>query len=56
MFELVSPASRIVIPYETTDIYYLGRREKYTDKEYPFFSEDPNIVFGKTSKHQKCTE
>lgn len=53
MFELVSPISRIVIPYETTDIYYLGRREKYTDKEYPFFSEDPNIVFGKNIKTPK---
>lgn len=53
MFELVSPINRIVIPYETTDIYYLGRREKYTDKEYPFFSEDPNIVFGKNIKTPK---
>lgn len=53
MFELVSPISRIVIPYETTDIYYLGRREKYTDKEYPFFSEDPDIVFGKNIKTPK---
>lgn len=53
MFELVSPASRIVIPYKITDIYYLGRREKYTDKEYPFFSEDPNIVFGKNIKTPK---
>lgn len=53
MFELVSPINRIVIPYETTDIYYLGRREKYTDKEYPFFLEDPNIVFGKNIKTPK---
>ena len=37
MFELVSPVSRIVIPYTTTDIYYLGCRERWTDKEYPFF-------------------
>ena len=40
MFELVSPLSRIVIPYETTDIYYLGCRNKWTDKEYPFFTTE----------------
>lgn len=40
MFELVSPISRIVIPYKTTDLYYLGRREKWTDKEYPFFTKE----------------
>ncbi len=53
MFELVSPVNRIVIPYKITDIYYLGRREKCTDKEYPFFSEDPNIVFAKNIKTPK---
>lgn len=43
MFELVSPLSRIVIPYETTDIYYLGCRNKWTDKEYPFFTSTQSI-------------
>lgn len=53
MFELVSPISRIVIPYETTDIYYLGCRNKFTDKEYPFFSKDINIGFTKNIKTPK---
>lgn len=53
MFELVSPLSRIVIPYETTDIYYLGCRNKRTDKEYPFFSKDLDIVFVKNIKTPK---
>lgn len=43
MFELISPISRIVIPYSTTDIYYLGRREKWTDKEYPFFANSCGV-------------
>ena len=53
MFELVSPLSRIVIPYETTDIYYLGCRNKFTDKEYPFFSKDINIGFTENIKTPK---
>lgn len=53
MFELVSPLSRIVIPYETTDIYYLGCRNKWTDKEYSFFSKDINIGFTKNIKTPK---
>ena len=53
MFELVSPLSRIVIPYETTDIYYLGCRNKWTDKEYPFFSKDINIGFTENIKTPK---
>lgn len=53
MFELVSPISRIVIPYETTDIYYLGCRNKFTDKEYPFFSKDINTGFTKNIKTPK---
>ncbi len=53
MFELVSPISRIVIPYKTTDLYYLGCRNKWTDKEYPFFSEYLNVVFAKNIKTPK---
>lgn len=53
MFELVSPLSRIVIPYETTDIYYLGCRNKCTDQEYPFFSKDINVGFTKNIKTPK---
>lgn len=43
MFELVSPLNRIVIPYKTTDIYYLGCREKWTDTEYPFFFHNCDV-------------
>ena len=53
MFELISPLSRIVIPYETTDIYYLGCRNKWTDQEYPFFSKDINIGFTENIKTPK---
>lgn len=37
MFELVSPETRVVIPYENNDIYYLGCRNNYTNVELPFF-------------------
>ena len=32
-FELVSPYTRIVIPYSETDIYFLGQRNRRTDEE-----------------------
>ena len=38
MFELVSPKTRVVIPYEKTDVYYLGYRDNYTGVEYPFYT------------------
>ena len=34
MFELVSPYNRVVIPHETTALYYLGERDMITGKEY----------------------
>jgi T4 RnlA family RNA ligase len=34
MFELVSPYNRVVIPYEESDIYFLGARDKYTGEEF----------------------
>ena len=40
MFELVSPFSKIVIPYKETDMYYLGRRNNETFQE-EHFSVDP---------------
>lgn len=33
MFELVSPYNRVVIPYETTKLYFLGLRDMRTGKE-----------------------
>ena len=53
MFELISPLSRIVIPYKTTDIYYLGFRNKWTDKEYPFFYQSHNTGIPKNIKTPK---
>lgn len=45
MFELVSPFTRVVIPYKETDLYYLGRRSNATFQE-EHFKEDPfNGVF-----------
>lgn len=36
MFELVSPYNRVVIPYENTELYYLGERDMTTGQEYFF--------------------
>lgn len=33
-FELVSPESRIVVPYKKTEIYFLGFRNKFTFEEF----------------------
>lgn len=38
MFELVSPKTRVVIPHDKTDLYYLGLRDNYTNTEMPFYS------------------
>ena len=37
MFELVSPKTRVVIPYSETDVYFLGYRDNYTNTEFPFY-------------------
>ena len=34
MFELVGPYNRVVIPYEQSDLYFLGARNKYTGEEF----------------------
>lgn len=34
MFELVSPYNRVVIPYESAKLYFLGYRDMVSDKEY----------------------
>lgn len=43
MFELVSPKTRVVIPYEKTDLYYLGCRDNFTNVEWPFYTIAPDI-------------
>lgn len=39
MFELVSPYTKVVIPYEWTKIYFLGSRDLTTGQEYTFAEE-----------------
>ena len=34
IFELVSPYTRVVIPYKTADIYFLGARNNKTNRQY----------------------
>ena len=34
IFELVSPYTRVVIPYKTADIYFLGARDNKTNQQY----------------------
>ncbi len=34
IFELVSPYTRVVIPYKTADIYFLGARNNKTNQQY----------------------
>jgi hypothetical protein len=34
IFELVSPYTRVVIPYEFADVYFLGARNNKTNKQY----------------------
>jgi hypothetical protein len=34
IFELVSPYTRVVIPYENTDLYFLGARDNVTNYQY----------------------
>ena len=34
MFEIVGPYNRVVIPYEETELYFLGARNKYTGEQY----------------------
>jgi hypothetical protein len=34
MFELVGPYNRVVVPYEQSDLYFLGARNKYTGEEF----------------------
>jgi len=45
MFELVSPYSRVVIPYESAKLYFLGYRDMVSDKEYPPETSDVKKFF-----------
>lgn len=37
IFELVSPETRVVIPYEENNLYYLGCRDNIRNSELPFY-------------------
>lgn len=39
MFELVSPYTQIVVPYEQIECYYLGSRDNFYDYEIPFYED-----------------
>lgn len=45
MFELISPFTKIVIPYKETDMYYLGRRNNETFQEEHFLIDPFNGLF-----------
>lgn len=45
MFELVSPYNRVVIPYESAKLYFLGYRDMVSDKEYPSETSDVKKLF-----------
>lgn len=40
MFELVGLENKVVVPYSTEDIYYLGKRDNYTLYETPYYEDD----------------
>ena len=45
MFELVSPYNRVVIPYEKTELYFLGMRERQTGEEWDPEDLDESYFF-----------
>ena len=54
IFELVSPKTRVVIPYEKTDVYYLGLRDNFSNTEMPFFSINFSLKLPKKIKTPSC--
>lgn len=52
MFELVGLENKVIVPYETEDIYYLGRRDNQTLLEMPYFEDD--CVGVEKCKRPKC--
>lgn len=46
IFELVSPSSQVVVPYETTTLYHIGTRNNLTGQE-----SDPDIGIRKPKKY-----
>ena len=50
MFELVSPCTKVVVPYEHTNVYFLGSRDLITGQEYTFAEEDKIAQFFDTPR------
>lgn len=48
LFELVSPITKVVIPYNSTELYYLGCRDRSTDKEIRPSEYNPFLGLFKT--------
>ena len=53
MFELVSPENKVVCAYNTSTIYYLGRRNIKTLKEVSYFEDD--CLGLEKCKRPRCT-
>ena len=52
MFELVGIENKVIVPYNTEDIYYLGRRNNYTLNEISYFDDD--CIGVEKCKRPKC--
>lgn len=53
MFELVSPQTRVVVPYTNTELYFLGYRSKANDREYSPHEENCDEVVEFIKKYFK---
>ena len=56
MFELVSPQTRVVVPYENTELYFLGYRCKVNDKEYSIYGSNCGEVVDFIKKYFKAPQ
>jgi len=45
MFELVSPHNRLVVPYKHTELYYIGCRNRISDKENSIYHSFLTVLF-----------
>lgn len=50
MFELVSPHNRLVVPYEHTELYYIGCRHRISDKENSIHHSFLTVLFPQIRK------
>ena len=52
MFELVGLENKVIVPYTTEDVCYLGKRNNYTLIETPYFKDD--CIGVERCKRPKC--